>query len=503
MTDIRTARYKAFLLTPKADHLVESDANLTYITSCQSFKGTEAILSNTILNSRHVKKFDKFISEHIAADSIVFEIISTIEFVNGTGSYVPGLDKNFVVDHTVILPIIHSVVFQGDKIKSVRLFWDQGSMLKQLGIIGARGNVWPIFSGSEQEKLMMNDTVPTNATPPFSKLEIHGRREPFKISELDQEDEVVLPRPAAIAHSVSAKPQPRSFQNILDSDEPAPASPMRRGNAPEAYNMFDEKSNAYLTHKITKVPAPEFSTPEQIRAKRNFNAKNFEPHFQFGVPDNKPEPQAKTRSNMHPQPDEPSWDYGSKGAQDRVVGAGRQGMLSDLKFTDSSPARPQKFNGIKIAGNGMGGRGELQKSWDIGDDDDEEDAQNQRKVQSRALAPISANNSYEPLAERTNNGRGGRADMYRTEDVTTDKDDRARFQGIKIAGNGMGSRGKPQWSLNMGGEDENDVPSAKKIDPFQRTQVEPATTKFQGRVPSRRQFQSSWSFGHDADDKEH
>ncbi|KAK9388345.1 hypothetical protein V1515DRAFT_598583 [Lipomyces mesembrius] len=546
MTDPRVQAYVTFLNSPQGTHLLPN-ARVTYVTSSQVFDGPEAILSNAILNARHVKKSEKIISTHIASDSIVLETVTTIEFVNGTGSYVTGLDKNFVVDNTVILPVIHSVIFDVDKIKSVRLFWDQGTMLKQLNIIGSRGNIWPIVSGSDQEKLMISDVVPSSKPVPVGeKTETFRPRKQFDISQLEPEIEVVLPRPAVIHTAASSKPQPRSFQDIIDSQaDPTPLSPRRQGKAPEAYDLFDEKNQRPLPARHMKGPGPtseNLSTPSHVRAKR-FTAKNFEAHFKFGTPDQKPSPYSKTRANMHPQPDELHWDYNAeKGVdQSQVPGHGRRDMVSNFEIKDASPAPAQHFNGIKIAGNGMGGRGKPQWSLHMGADDSDEliqqkPANNVRKdlvsnlqlrdsspshkedqngrfngikiagngmggrgkpqwsldmesevveVKPVALTTTSTSAKPAPLELETNTGNI-RKDLAPTvgSEQTQKLAQGCRFDGIKIAGNGMGGRGKPAWS--WGGSEED----------------MPVKSKYRGRLASHRQFVSSWSFGNDDSDKE-
>src|SRR5579859_3693393 len=55
------------------------------------------------------------------------------------------------------------VVFNGGKIRSIRVFWDQATVLKQLEIVGARGRGWPITDGTAQIELInktsMSSTV--------------------------------------------------------------------------------------------------------------------------------------------------------------------------------------------------------------------------------------------------------------------------------------------------------------------------------------------------------
>jgi hypothetical protein len=45
-------------------------------------------------------------------------------------------------------------VFTGGKIRSVRVYWDQATVLKQLEIVGARGRGWPITDGGKQIDLI-------------------------------------------------------------------------------------------------------------------------------------------------------------------------------------------------------------------------------------------------------------------------------------------------------------------------------------------------------------
>ena len=50
---------------------------------------------------------------------------------------------------------VHIVHFDSaDKITQIRQYWDQGSLLKQIDVIGARSRNWPIREGSEQAKLI-------------------------------------------------------------------------------------------------------------------------------------------------------------------------------------------------------------------------------------------------------------------------------------------------------------------------------------------------------------
>ncbi|KAK7206865.1 hypothetical protein BZA70DRAFT_275231 [Myxozyma melibiosi] len=542
MTDARVQLYQRFLSSPQASYLAP-DAKLTYVTSCRTFNGPDAIVSHLLQASRQHKRAEEIMSAHAAADSIVLETVTTIEFVNGTGAYVQGLDKNFVVDNTVVVPIIHSVIFENEQVKSIRFFWDQGAMLKQLNIIGTRGNIWPIFNGADQKKLMAADATPSGVAPAATNP---AARKHFEISELEPDLEVPAPRPGAIETASSAKPKPRNLQDLMDSSAAAPASPHRMGSAPKTYDIFDEKNQTPIAHRQMKGPAPVFETPEQIRAKRNFNAKNFEPHFKFGTPETALGPYSKTRSNMHPQPDELKWDHDAEAADyvQPTLGNGRRDMSNTFEIRDESPAPKDRFGGIKIAGNGMGSKS-TRSQFNINmmaDEEEPEQQQYQRplakhletsapvahaggiKIAGNGMGSKSTRSQFninmmageqeqeqeqyqKPLVEQpetTVNARRASttastapAPKAETEDLNN------RFRGIKIAGNGMGSRGQRQWSWDMNPEEEEQQQPASAPAPAAtaaRKQAEHA--RYQPRMTSHRQFNASWSFGEDEDDKE-
>ena len=45
-------------------------------------------------------------------------------------------------------------MFREGKIRSIRVYWDQATVLKQLEIVGARGRGWPITDGTNQISLI-------------------------------------------------------------------------------------------------------------------------------------------------------------------------------------------------------------------------------------------------------------------------------------------------------------------------------------------------------------
>lgn len=51
-------------------------------------------------------------------------------------------------------------MFKGGKIRSIRVYWDQATVLKQLEIVGARGRGWPITDGNNQIQLVNKTRTP-------------------------------------------------------------------------------------------------------------------------------------------------------------------------------------------------------------------------------------------------------------------------------------------------------------------------------------------------------
>jgi acetyl esterase/lipase len=100
------ATYKQFLAAPNTSFL-SPDASIHYITTLVTFNGASAIIKH--LNGQvHdlKKKEEKFLDVVEGANALAVEVHTTIEFVSGGGSYLPGLDDNFLADHTVTLPIV-------------------------------------------------------------------------------------------------------------------------------------------------------------------------------------------------------------------------------------------------------------------------------------------------------------------------------------------------------------------------------------------------------------
>ncbi|KAI9171504.1 hypothetical protein HJFPF1_00989 [Paramyrothecium foliicola] len=145
------AAYKQFLVAPSSS-LLSDRATLHYVTTAISFNGpTEIIKHLNALQRQVIKKKETILNVVDGQNAIAIEVDTGLEFQTSGGSYCPGLDDNFLSDRLVQIPMVHFVTFDADgKISQVRIQWDQGSVLKQLEVIGKTGRNWPIKDGREQ-----------------------------------------------------------------------------------------------------------------------------------------------------------------------------------------------------------------------------------------------------------------------------------------------------------------------------------------------------------------
>ncbi|KAI9876182.1 MAG: hypothetical protein M1830_007083, partial [Pleopsidium flavum] len=343
--------YQAFLAAPNAAALAEG-ASFNYITTLTTVNTPAAIIKHLTAQQRAMKKKqEKVISTIESSDGICLDVETTLEFLTSGGAYLPGLDDNFLADRVVTFPIVHVVHFDANKkIHQVRLYWDQGSLLKLVDVIGARARNWPICDGKDQARLIassaastakatsngtsshqsaapgardLNEVVITsrNLSPtkrtnvtgdPHASLSLFGPRDANEDTSL----------PAVIAPRASAKPPPRDYHDLFvghESDS-SPAekskSPTREPNA--TANAIAPKGGAgknYLPSRLfgdIENPQPGTpGTPHQSPDKfikphpKKYN------HFEFGEGSDGPVQQQQPKPMpTHPKSkDQSQWDF--------------------------------------------------------------------------------------------------------------------------------------------------------------------------------------------------
>lgn len=101
-----SATYKRFLASPSAS-LLAGNATLHYLTTTTSFTGIEAILKHLEASRKQVTKKKEEPLTLIESDNAIFlEVDTALEFQTSGGTYVPGIDDNFLSDRVVYLPIV-------------------------------------------------------------------------------------------------------------------------------------------------------------------------------------------------------------------------------------------------------------------------------------------------------------------------------------------------------------------------------------------------------------
>ncbi|KAL6818595.1 hypothetical protein GGI42DRAFT_9150 [Trichoderma sp. SZMC 28013] len=231
------AAYKQFLASPSSS-LLADNASLHYVTTLTSFVGATEIIKHLNTLQKQVKKKKEDVISLIDGQNVIaVEVDTCIEFVTSGGAYLPGLDDNFLSDREAFLPIMHIVSFDDDgKIVQIRQQWDQGSLLKQLEIIGKSGRNWPIRDGKEQVRLIESCvkssgfTAPAQGQAPAQSSNGHSKnrnsstnimRDPHASLHLfGSREEAENAEPAGVVSPYAgSKPKQRAFTDIL-ADEP-------------------------------------------------------------------------------------------------------------------------------------------------------------------------------------------------------------------------------------------------------------------------------------------
>ncbi|ATZ47073.1 hypothetical protein BCIN_02g03970 [Botrytis cinerea B05.10] len=221
--------YKQFLAAPNPS-LLTTDASLHFITTLITVHGASDVVKH--LNGQNhqlEKKEETFLNTVEGPSSIAAEIHTTIEFKTSGGSYLPGLDDNFLADRTVTFPIIHIVSFDANgKIQQIRQNWDQGSLLKLIDVIGKTGRNWPIRDGKDQIKLIassVKNTVDDGPSPP--KAGASKKFAPSRLFDADEEEHTPDSPIREKSKDVMYRPNPARYEHFDFTDAPEGEEPER------------------------------------------------------------------------------------------------------------------------------------------------------------------------------------------------------------------------------------------------------------------------------------
>ncbi|KAH7257042.1 hypothetical protein BKA59DRAFT_469184 [Fusarium tricinctum] len=298
------ATYKQFLAAPSSSVLADTAA-LHYVTTTTTFAGPSQIMKHLNgLQKQVAKKKEDVFNIVDGQNVIVLEVDTGLGFQTSGGPYLPGLDDNFLSGRDVYLPITHFVTFdEAGKILQIRLQWDQGSLLKQVDVIGKTGRNWPIRDSREQIAFIQGciRTAGTAAPAAPSHNESIARnrgnsnnafRDPHASLRLfGPRDEIEDPEPAKVVSpyaGTSNRPRQRSFTEIL-GDEPTSPSAGRRTMSPakggqgknfKPSRIFDDEENV---EQLVEQPSAGRRTMSPAKGGQG---KNFKPSRIFNDEEN-------------------------------------------------------------------------------------------------------------------------------------------------------------------------------------------------------------------------
>ncbi|KAK7542903.1 uncharacterized protein J3D65DRAFT_233888 [Phyllosticta citribraziliensis] len=300
------ATYEAFLASPSAAGALAPQASINYIPTLTSVADADAVLKHLQAQTKVLTKKDEKVLSAVEAESaLCLDIETTIEFNTGGGAYLPGLDDNFLADRVVVFPMVHIVHFDSQqRIRTIRLYWDQASLLKQVEVIGSRAKNWPIRDGKEQARLIISSSSPgqkSSASSARSSFagDPHASLSLFQPSSNHEDDDV--PRTSLAPRATSAKPPPRDLHEIL-SPERAPstgnASIQAKAGASKNFQpirLFDEDDDP--TQSPSKSPTRGKAGPKKYG------------HFEFGDGEEATPKALANKSGLKTKKHAPQWDF--------------------------------------------------------------------------------------------------------------------------------------------------------------------------------------------------
>ncbi|KAL9100229.1 MAG: hypothetical protein Q9163_004368 [Psora crenata] len=353
--------YKAYLNNPTTQGLSDN-ASLHYVPTLTTISTSTAIAKH---NAAHMKilrkKEQKFLGCVEGKDAICADIETTLEFLSGGGAYLPGLDDNFVSDRTATFPMVHIVHFDANrKIQQIRLYWDQGSLLKQIDVIGARARHWPIRDGKDQARLIAisasgnyQDSRPSTAVSSTSSREsgMAGKprsqsnnvtRDPHASLALfaPSDENADSSAPAVVAQRSSARPPPRDYHDLFIGNDSAatpdgnkrPTSPKKENGIiaqkatsarppPRDYHDLFVGNDSDSSPEAQGTPSPRKALMSTPIASKTGAGKNFPPSRLFDVEENDPNTPKSPEKGQYMKPHPTKYHHFEFGNGDDVPAA--------------------------------------------------------------------------------------------------------------------------------------------------------------------------------------
>lgn len=304
------AAYLSFLQSPSTANLA-SDASISYITTTTAIKEPTAILKHLAAQANQLdKKQEKVLSTIESEHGCCVETLTTLLFKTGGGAFLPSMDSNLLDEREVTFPMTHVVTYDAQsKIQQIRLYWDQGTLLKQVEAIGRTGRNWPIRDGKAQAEFVIasvkaghsgsSSSTGNNGKPMAVRsgnedfIKQHGKRESVSVTrdphaslslfaERDVNDDGRSYSGPKYGVAKSAKPAERDYGELFTNEESAAALAITaRSKSPHKTDGTILKAGAGKHHTGNRLfDQDEDDVPRSPERKKTYNQK-YE-HFTFG-----------------------------------------------------------------------------------------------------------------------------------------------------------------------------------------------------------------------------
>lgn len=207
---------------------------------------------------------------------------------------------------------------QNDKITQIRLSWDQGDLLKQVEVIGARGKNWPVYGGKEQIKMISTSTNTANQVNPAPALSPRGRnrengngaersaspskkyiKDPHTSLDIfsGEQEQRGKSAPNAVAPRESHKPEPRDMSDIFAAghEDYQPSVPGGSPRKDSNVNVIAPKGAGHKRFQPSEVFESEKPVPVEPKLYKTNPARYN--HFDIGDHDDNDSFQHRTTND--------------------------------------------------------------------------------------------------------------------------------------------------------------------------------------------------------------
>ena len=100
--------YQSFLAKPNTSALIDTAA-LHYITTLTTIHTAGGITKHFAAHDKILKKKEEKVLNAVESpNSVCLDVETTLEFREGGGAYLPGLDDNFLADRVVTFPMVRT-----------------------------------------------------------------------------------------------------------------------------------------------------------------------------------------------------------------------------------------------------------------------------------------------------------------------------------------------------------------------------------------------------------